>query len=167
MTGWPGIAALAVLLLDQLTKLLVYTIWPVPGENELVVIPGFFSLVHWRNRGAAWGLFARHTWLLAAVSLVAALAVAAFFKRLSEGKPSLALAYGVLLGGIVGNLVDRACFAEGVVDFLAFRWWPAFNVADSAITCSVLFLMVHALFFDRAPKPPQDPPPQSNPPPAN
>ena len=49
-------AALAVLALDQLTKFMVYTIWPIPGENELVVIPGFFSLVHWRNLGAAWGI---------------------------------------------------------------------------------------------------------------
>ena len=70
LLGWPGVAALAVLALDQLTKFMVYTIWPIPGENELVVIPGFFSLVHWRNLGAAWGIFARHTWLLAVVSLV-------------------------------------------------------------------------------------------------
>ena len=147
--GWPGVAALAVLLLDQLTKFVVYTVWPTPFENELVVIPGFFSLVHWRNLGAAWGLFARHTWLLAVISLVAALAVACFFRRLSEGKTPLAMAYGVLLGGIVGNLIDRAFFPQGVVDFLAFRWWPAFNVADSAITCSVIFLVVYALFLDK------------------
>ena len=152
LLGWPGVAALAVLALDQLTKFMVYTIWPIPGENELVVIPGFFSLVHWRNLGAAWGIFARHTWLLAVVSLAAALGVALFFKRLSEGKPVLAMAYGILLGGIVGNLVDRTFFAEGVVDFLAFRWWPAFNVADSAITCSVVFLMAHSLFFARGEK---------------
>ena len=156
LLGWPGVVALAVLALDQLTKFLVYTIWPVPGENELVVIPGFFSLVHWRNLGAAWGIFARHTWLLAVVSLIAALAVAVFFRRLSEGKPVLAMAYGVLLGGIVGNLVDRAFFPAGVVDFLAFRWWPAFNVADSAITCSVVFLLVHAIFFERADKKPAE-----------
>ena len=61
----------------------------------------------------------------------------------------LAMTYGVLLGGIVGNLIDRAFFPEGVVDFLAFRWWPAFNIADSAITCSVIFLIVHAVFFER------------------
>ena len=72
-----------------------------------------------------------------------------FFRRLSEGKTPLAMAYGVLLGGIVGNLIDRAFFPQGVVDFLAFRWWPAFNVADSAITCSVIFLVVYALFLDK------------------
>lgn len=149
LAGWPGVVALAVLALDQLTKFLIYTVWPEPGANELVVIPGFFSLVHWRNPGAAWGIFARHTWLLAIISLVAALAIMVFFKRLSEGKPVLAMAYGVLLGGIVGNLIDRAFFVEGVVDFLAFRWWPAFNVADSAITCSVVFLVVYAIFFER------------------
>jgi signal peptidase II len=149
LLGWPGVAALAVLALDQLTKFMVYTIWPIPGENELVVIPGFFSLVHWRNLGAAWGIFARHTWLLAVVSLVAAVLLMLFFRRLSDGKPVLAMTYGVLLGGIVGNLIDRAFFPEGVVDFLAFRWWPAFNIADSAITCSVIFLIVHAVFFER------------------
>lgn len=157
LLGWPGVVSLVVLALDHLTKFLVYANWPVPGENELVVIPGFFSLVHVRNRGAAWGIFAQHTWLLAVISLLAALLVGVFFKKFSENKPVPAIAYGVLLGGIVGNLIDRAFFPAGVVDFLDFHWgnashWPAFNVADSAITCSVIFLLVYALFFDRGEK---------------
>ncbi len=154
LVGWPGVAALLVVAVDQLTKFLVYTIWPEPFKNELVIIPGFFSLVHWRNLGAAWGIFANHTWLLSLVSLIAMVVVAVFFKRLSEGKPALAMAYGVLLGGIVGSWIDRTFFAQGVVDFLAFRWWPAFNVADSAITCSVVFLIFYALFLDRGEKKP-------------
>lgn len=153
LLGWPGVVALAVIVLDHLTKYLVYSNWPNPGENEFVIIPGFFSLVHVRNLGAAWGIFARHTWLLAMISLLAALVVVVFFKKISENKAPLAIAYGVLLGGIIGNFIDRAFFPAGVVDFLAFRWWPAFNVADSAITCSVIFLLVYAVFFEQRNKP--------------
>ena len=149
LVGWPGIGALAVLFLDQLTKWLVVKAWPIPNRDSLVVIPGFFSLVHWRNRGAAWGILDNHTWLLAAVSLLAALALVFFFRKLTEGKTAYCLAYGFLLGGILGNFIDRAFFTEGVVDFLAFRWWPAFNVADSAITCSIVFLVVYVFFFER------------------
>lgn len=147
LAGLPGILALAVLLLDQLTKFLVCRICPNPGAAEYVVIPGFFKLVHWRNTGAAWGIFAEHTWLLTAVSLLAAAAVVIFFKTITEGKPRFALPFGVLLGGIVGNLIDRAFFSAGVVDFLAFGWWPAFNIADSAICCSVIWIVVTGLFF--------------------
>jgi signal peptidase II len=142
LAGLPGILALAVMGLDHLTKWLVRLAWPVPGEGEFIVIPGFFKLVHWRNLGAAWGILDGRTWLLAMVSLLAALALIIFFRRFTEGKPVYAIPAGVLLGGIAGNFIDRALFPEGVVDFLAFRWWPAFNVADSAICCSVIFLVV-------------------------
>lgn len=142
LRGLPGILALAVFGLDHLTKWLVRLAWPTPGEGEFVIIPGFFKLVHWRNLGAAWGIFNEHTWLLAVMSLLAALMLIIFFRRFTEGKKLYALPAGILLGGIVGNLIDRAFFTEGVVDFLAFRWWPAFNVADSAICCSVIFIII-------------------------
>ncbi|MBR6470894.1 MAG: signal peptidase II [Victivallales bacterium] len=155
LLGWPGVIALTVVAMDHLTKYLVYANWPDPAAgNEIVIIPGVFSLVHVRNLGAAWGIFHQYTWLLAVISLLAALVLIVFFKPLSEGKPPLALAYGTLLGGILGNFIDRAFFSEGVVDFLDFHlgraWsWPAFNVADGAITCSVIFLLVYAVFFER------------------
>lgn len=140
--GLPGILALLVLALDHLTKWLVRLAWPVPGEGELLIIPGFFRLVHWRNLGAAWGILAGRTWLLALFSLLVSLAIIIFFRKFTEGKARFAIPAGVLLGGILGNFIDRAFFPEGVVDFLSFLRWPAFNVADSAITCSIITLCI-------------------------
>ena len=149
LCGWPGILAVAVLALDQFSKWLVCRVWPQPGSGEVIVVPGFFRLVHWRNLGAAWGIFAEHTWLLALGSALALAVLVVFFNFFTEGKARLALPFGVLIGGIAGNLVDRAFFKEGVVDFIRFDFWPAFNVADSAICCSVIFLVISELCCGR------------------
>jgi len=138
-----------VLILDHLTKFLVYHNWPEPYQNEIVVVPGFFRLVHWRNLGAAWGIFAGRTWLLGCVSLAASLALVLFWRKISEKDPHYALPCGVLLCGVLGNMIDRFFFFDGVVDFLRFEFWPAFNIADSAICCSVVYLIIYELFFVR------------------
>ena len=122
LLGLPGILALAVLALDQASKLLVCAIWPQPGSGQLVLIPGFLRIVHWRNPGAAWGIFSDHTWMLAALSLAAAAAIVIFFRTITEGKAILAIPFGVLLGGIIGNFIDRAFYAGGVIDFIRFEF---------------------------------------------
>lgn len=152
LLGLPGILALAVLALDQASKLLVCAIWPQPGSGQLVLIPGFLRIVHWRNPGAAWGIFSDHTWMLAALSLAAAAAIVIFFRTITEGKAILAIPFGVLLGGIIGNFIDRAFYAGGVIDFIRFEFWPAFNVADSAICCSIAFLVVASILSGRKAK---------------
>lgn len=152
LLGWPGILALFVLLLDQLSKLLIYRLWPEPGSGDFWIIPGFFRIVHWRNLGAAWGLFANHTWLLALVSLTALVALVIAFNFLSEGKPCIAMPLGMLLGGIAGNMVDRFFYKDGVIDFIRFEFWPAFNIADSAICCSVFLLIVVNLLLTKKTK---------------
>jgi signal peptidase II len=137
----PCVVGLVVFGLDQLTKYLVVRAWPVPSAAlRLPLIPGFFSLVHYRNRGAAWGIFSDHTSLLAVISLVVFAAMVFYFRRLTEDMPERALALGAVLGGVVGNMLDRLVRHE-VVDFLLFYWrdhaFPAFNVADTAITCGI------------------------------
>lgn len=143
----PLALASAIVILDQVTKWLVMTAWEVGGQT--VVIPGFFNLVHFRNPGAAWGMFADHTLVLAAVSMVVLFGLILGFERLVEGCPERALALGAVAGGIVGNLIDRLLHLE-VVDFLLFYWrqyqWPAFNIADSAISCGV-FLFILSSFL--------------------
>ena len=144
--GLPGLLTLLTLGLDQLTKWIVCQVWPTPGANaQYVVIDGIFRLVHWRNPGAAWGMFGGATWLLACVSLVASLAIIICFRKLTEDKAIMALPLGILLGGILGNFIDRAFFEGGVVDFISVGWWPAFNVADSAICCTMVFMVVVTL----------------------
>lgn len=142
---------LAILIfgLDQWTKWLVIQAWPgITYTPQVEVIPGFFSLVHYRNQGAAWGILSNHTMLLALVSLLVLVAVIAYFRRLTEDVPERALALGAMLGGVAGNLWDRV-FRQEVVDFLLFYWrdwqtrsFPAFNIADSAITCGIAVYIV-------------------------
>ncbi|MCK5801554.1 MAG: signal peptidase II [Lentisphaeria bacterium] len=137
--GLPAALCLAVCIVDQGTKILVTRAWEVNAQ-QAPLIPGFFRLVHFRNTGAAWGLFAGHPRFLGILSLVVLTGMIFFFKALNEGSRARALALGVICGGIVGNLVDRFAYGE-VVDFLLFsykgHYWPAFNVADSAICCGV------------------------------
>lgn len=164
----PVVLGLVVFALDQLSKLLILHYWPL--NTQSAVIPGFFSIVHFRNPGAAWGLFAEHTGLLALLSAVVMAAMVFWFDRLVEGFPERALALGAVFGGIAGNLVDRVVHGE-VVDFILVYWrsfqWPAFNVADSAISCGVTLFVVSSFLrqqsstaadADPAGEPPATPP---------
>ena len=149
--GAPLLLALLVTVLDLFSKFLVIKFFPEPGKIYVHVIPGYFSLVHFRNTGAAWGIFAKHTYLLALISCLALMAIIVFYRKLHEGQRPLAIAYAILAGGIAGNLYDRA-FRGSVVDFLFFYLrdykysWPAFNIADAAICCSVIFMLCYSIF---------------------
>lgn len=146
---WP---ALAVLLLDQMTKLWVVSHLPLHESQPL--ISGFFNLVHVRNRGMAFGIMNRPgpDWsftLLLGATLAAIGLLLFWFYSLKPKDRGLVLPLSLILGGAVGNLLDRIHTGE-VIDFLDFYigpyHWPAFNVADSAITVGTLWLAVKILF---------------------
>lgn len=130
--------AAAVLALDQLTKL-----WIVKNltlTSEIPVISGFFSIVSVRNRGAAFGFLNRSDidwqfWLFLAATLVAAWAIIMLVRKRGRA-PLLWTGLALVMGGAIGNLVDRIRMRE-VVDFLDFYFrdahWPAFNIADVGI----------------------------------
>lgn len=129
--------AAALLVLDQVSKLLVMA-W-IPEHRPVPVIPGVFDLVNIRNRGAAFGFLNRSDiewqfWLFLGATLVAIWAIVALARN--TRRPLLLAGLGLILGGALGNLVDRLRF-RAVVDFLDFYWrgwhWPAFNVADMGI----------------------------------
>jgi signal peptidase II len=128
---------------DQISKLLV--IETVPLHRNVVVIPHFFHLVHLRNTGAAWGMLSGRTQMLAVLSIIVFAFILWRFKELAEGCKERALALSLILGGIIGNLVDRVCRGE-VVDFLLFFYhsfqWPAFNLADTAICVGVILFIL-------------------------
>jgi signal peptidase II len=142
---WFALSA-AIVAADQLTK------WLVLGyfENRYprVELTGFFNLVLVFNKGAAFSLFAQaagwQTPLLAAFALAAAVIVSVLIVR-NPGRGLLCLGLALILGGAVGNLIDRVRFGH-VVDFLDFHalgWhWPAFNVADSAISVGAVILIL-------------------------
>jgi signal peptidase II len=145
-------AFLIVLVLDLATKIAIDA--NLSYADRIPVIPGFFYLTHVRNTGAAFGLFSDAPQLyrmifFISVSLIAVGIIIGFFRNLSPGDRLAALALGLILGGAVGNLIDRI-FRQEVVDFLHFRlWrgysWPDFNVADSAIVVGVGFLVLELL----------------------
>jgi len=144
MSRWFALAA-AVILLDQVTKWAVLENF-VYGERR--EITGFFNLVLVYNKGAAFSMFASadgwQTPLLILFAVVAAGIVSYLIVRNRE-KRVLCLGLALILGGALGNLIDRLRFGH-VVDFLDFHaagWhWPAFNVADSAITVGALLLIL-------------------------
>ena len=147
---WTGAIAGIVLVLDQFTKYLVLQRFAL--HESVPVIPGFFNLTYVRNPGAAFGILAGahgawRTVFFIAVSL-AALAVIITLVRKTHDRLPLA-AFALIGGGAVGNLIDRVRSGE-VVDFIEWYYrsyhWPAFNIADSAITVGVALLAIDMLF---------------------
>jgi signal peptidase II len=147
-----GIAAL-VFLADQLTKYWILAIVRLPERGYIDVLP-VFRLTYVENIGVSMGLFRANSdigrWALVAVTGLIAAAVAVWITR--EKARTDVLALGLVLGGALGNIVDRVRFGY-VVDFLHFFWgdrsfW-VFNVADAAITAGVLLLLYRALVAER------------------
>jgi signal peptidase II len=145
---------LFVVLADQLTKLWIMNSLPLFGKR--IIIPGFFNLVHVTNTGAAFGLLAgEHAlWRQVFFIVVALVALTAIFFAYHQVRTKGLLftgAVGLIAGGALGNLIDRIRFGA-VVDFLDFYiqnyHWPAFNVADSAITVGVGLFLAASLFGD-------------------
>lgn len=143
---------LSVVALDQLTKW--WVIHRLNVYETVQLIPGFFDLVHIRNRGMAFGLLnGPHMdvrfWLLFAASLLAVIILLVWFFRLKHRDTATTLGLALILGGAIGNLIDRIRYRE-VVDFLDFYirtyHWPAFNVADAAITVGTFLLAITLLF---------------------
>ena len=147
MLKWIALA-LAVIGVDQYTKALVTS--HIPLGSGIVLTP-FFTLVDIRNSGAAFSLFASEPgWQRVLFIVVASIASAIllFLLHRARGKPLMATALSLILGGALGNLLDRIRLGE-VVDFLYFHWgslgWPAFNAADSAITVGAALLVWDSL----------------------
>ena len=119
-----------VFIIDQLVKHLVVSTMHL-GQS-LPVIKGIFHITYVLNPGAAFGMLEHQRWFFILVALAAVLLGAAFYKKLPQESFLMRSGAGLLLGGAVGNLADR--IQSGlVVDFLDFRIWPVFNIADIAI----------------------------------
>ena len=146
-----GAIVLAALVADQVTKHIVASNLSL-GEGLHVVGP--FSIRHVQNSGIAFGLFSNAT---AGVIVVTAIAVAwmlVYFARSGGRHPVLPVALGLVVGGSVSNLADRVRLGF-VTDFLDFRYWPAFNLADSFIVIGVGILLVALALAEREPRAPK------------
>jgi signal peptidase II len=130
---------------DQLTKSIVTTRLPI---GDVVAPLGPFSIHHVQNTGIAFGLFADSTTAVILLTAAAVTAMLVFFARQAQRHPLLPVALGLVIGGSVSNLVDRARLGH-VTDFLDFRFWPAFNLADTFIVVGVALLFVSFVASDR------------------
>jgi signal peptidase II len=131
-----GIVLAVVVALDQLTKHLINT--GIATGQERSLLPGV-KLVHVRNKGVAFGFFSGGGTIVLVFTLVALAVLTGYFVLRPE-RPWLWLPTGLLIGGAIGNLIDR--IAHGAVtDFIKLPAWPAFNLADTAITFGVLSLL--------------------------
>jgi signal peptidase II len=168
MKNWLWLSA-TIVALDQASKWIVLqTLAPL---QVVEVIPNL-NLTLLFNRGAAFSFLADaggwQRWLLAAFALLVTLALVVWLLRLSRAERLLAAALALIIGGAIGNLVDRILFGH-VVDFVQvylpliplqiFNPWPAFNVADSAISIGVVLLLFETLRGDH--RPTETPPPYS------
>lgn len=149
--------ALVIFGLDQFTKWLVLRYLPI--DDEKVLIRGFFKLVNWGNTGAAWSLFRGNNSILAAIGFIALLVIAIVFLTRHHDWVGQ-IAFGLIAGGIAGNLVDRVRIGH-VTDFIYFYLqqrgggevgFPAFNIADSAICTGVALIFLITWKNEHSPK---------------
>jgi signal peptidase II len=156
--------ALVVLALDQFTKWLVLRSSLLEGD-ERVIIPGLFNLAYRVNTGAAWSMFTGKNATLAVVALAALIALYLSRRHFSADRIRGQIAFGLIFGGIIGNLTDRLNpHRHAVVDFLHFYLqrrgsfepldFPAFNVADSAICTGVALIFLITWSNENAPRQP-------------
>jgi signal peptidase II len=146
------VIAATVIFWDQLTKLYVDAVM-LPHQS-VTVIENFFDITYIRNPGGVFGIFAQVDRaimrpLLLSLSSIAVVVIIVIYHTTPLDRVLARVAFSLILGGAIGNLIDRIRF-DGVIDFLDFHWyqyhWPAFNVADAAITIGVGLLFWELLF---------------------
>ena len=140
--------ALAIILLDQVTK---HLFWRLGQNHE--IIPGYFNITLVKNAGAAFGMFQGARVFFVTASFFAVGLIIYLGLRLPRTQMTRRVLLGLILGGAVGNLVDRVVSGE-VIDFLqigvAGHYWPVFNVADAGVTVGAAFLILYAMRSQRS-----------------
>ena len=139
--------AVLVLVIDYITKLIVKT--QMNLYDEISVIGNFFLITSHRNRGAAFGILQDQRWFFIVITTVVVIGIIWYIQAVRKSAKSwLLIGLGLVLGGAIGNFVDRVRFGE-VVDFFKFNFgsytFPIFNIADSAIVCGVALILIDTL----------------------
>ncbi|NMA26159.1 MAG: signal peptidase II [Burkholderiales bacterium] len=144
-----GFWTAVVLMLDQITKAAIMDTMSLGQSLELP--GGFLALTYIHNSGGAFGLFPQGGPFFLATAVVVVVGILWALPRLEHWGSWTAIACALILGGTLGNLIDRLRFGS-VVDFLDLGWWPIFNVADSGISVGICVLLLQALFV----RPPEE-----------
>ena len=144
-----GLIALVIIALDQYSKHLIrstvpiYSVWdPIPGLGRLL------TFTHLENTGAAFGMFTDTNTLFAILALIVSAVILFFGRQFVQHHWLLPIAFGMQVGGALGNVIDRVT-RGGVTDFIDVHFWPVFNVADSSVVVGTTLLAIYALFLDR------------------
>lgn len=137
--------SLGIALFDQIVKLIITQF--IPLEYSITIIPSFFQITYVQNRGAAWSIFSGNRLFLIVISIFSFLFIYFFLIKNKNLKKIERIAYGILIGGLFGNLMDRI-FLGYVIDYLDFTIFsypfPIFNFADICIVISVFLLLIVA-----------------------
>lgn len=141
--------ALFVIALDQWTKWLIVKNMEI-GES-IEIINGFLYITSHRNKGAAWGILQNQMLFFYVITIIVVVAIIYYMQKYAKQNAMLGVALSLMLGGAIGNFIDRL-FRKEVVDFIhtyIFGYnFPIFNIADSSLTIGVILLFVYFLFFE-------------------
>src|SRR4051794_24770476 len=145
--------AIFVIALDQITKMLIVS--KMQFGESITIIENFLYITSHRNRGAAWGILQGQMWLFYVITLIVIFALIYYLQKAAKGKRLLGVSLSFMLGGAIGNFLDRLIRKE-VVDFIhtyIFGYnFPVFNIADSALVIGVILLMIQMLRDERETK---------------
>jgi|SRR3989338_3828500 len=124
---------------DQLTKFLIKQ--NLQLNQSIPVIKNILHLTYITNTGSAFGLFKGFNWFFILFSLVVIIVIFYFINQIKNNEKMMRISVSLVLGGTIGNLIDRIAYGA-VIDFIDFRIWPVFNIADSAVTIGIIILIV-------------------------
>jgi signal peptidase II len=138
--------ALLVLVADQISKYLVLSnLAPGQSWSPVTSLTPWVSITHVTNTGAAFGLFQDQGPLFAVIAVIVVAAIIFYYRQLPAGQWWIKASLGLQLGGALGNLLDRLRLDYKVIDFIDFKIWPVFNLADSSIVIGVAILAYYLL----------------------
>lgn len=134
--------AAIILIADQILKQIVTN--ELSGGRTVKILAGLVQFDYTRNSGAAFGILRARGLVFALVAILVSAGIVIYYRRVAESPLIVRIALGLILGGALGNLLDRVRLGY-VVDFIDLRWWPVFNLADSSIVVGVLLLTAYAV----------------------
>ena len=132
--------AFLIILIDQISKFIIRNSMHL--SQSIPVIKNIFHITYIHNFGAGFGILQQQKLFLILISAIVVCIILFYSKKIGKKERLLQSIAGIVLGGTIGNLIDRIIYGY-VIDFLDFRIWPIFNIADSAVTIGVIFLIFY------------------------
>lgn len=146
---WPVVVGAIVAVIDQITKAMaINALGPPEQLNSTTIIPRILDFRHDQNTGAAFSIFQGRSTTLLLIGVIVIGVLVYYYRALPQGNPVLRIAVGGVLGGAIGNIIDRVRLGH-VTDWIHVSHYPTFNFADSCITVGMITLAFYLIFLDR------------------